>query len=59
MLYEKNHYESHQIWNCDESGAQVGKDGGGYVIAQKGSKNVHMITHDRREWLSILSCINA
>jgi len=38
---------------------QVGKDGSGYVIIKRGSKNVHMVTWDNRDGLSILSCINA
>jgi len=38
---------------------QAKKVGGGYVIAKKGSKQVHQVTPDLREWLSILSCINA
>jgi len=34
-------------------------DGGGYVIAKRGSKNVHIVTPDLRESLTVLSCINA
>lgn len=58
-LYDIHNYSPDHIWNCDESGAQAGKDGGGYVIAKKGSRAVHMVTPDQREWLSVLSCINA
>jgi len=29
------------------------------MIAQKGSRNVHMVNQDQHEWLAILSCINA
>jgi len=35
------------------------KEGGAHVIARKISKNVHMVTPDQREWLTVLSCINA
>jgi len=58
-LYNFHKYEANHVWNCDESGVQVGKVGGGYVIAQKDSKQVHQVTLDLREWLSVLSCINA
>jgi len=58
-LYEKNAYSPHQIWNCDESGAQAGKDGGGYVLAKKGARSVHVVVPDQREWLSVLACVNA
>jgi len=59
-LYETHNYPTHHIWNCDESGAQVGKDGGGYVLAQKGCKTVHKkVTPDQREWITVVSCVNA
>jgi len=29
------------------------------VIAKRGSRNIHMIVPNQREWLSVLSCINA
>jgi len=58
-FYNSHNYEANHIWNCDESGVQAGKVGGGYVIAKKGSKEVHKVILDLREWLSVLSCINA
>ena len=57
-LYEQNAYEAKQIWNCDESGVQGSKDGGGYVIALKGTKIVQKVTHNHKEWMSVLTCIN-
>lgn len=47
------------IWNCDESGAQAGRNGGAIVIARKGARRVHSIVPNQREWLSVLVCINA
>jgi len=58
-LYDKHNYEAHQIWNCNESSAQAGKDGGGHIIAQRHSQNVHIVIPDQPKWLSVLSCINA
>jgi len=58
-LYTHRGYAPHQIWNCDESGAQAGRGGGGYVIAKRGSKIVHNIIPNQREWLTVLVCINA
>jgi len=46
VLYKKNNYEATHIWNCDESKVQVGRDGGGYILAKKGSKDVHKVTPD-------------
>jgi hypothetical protein len=47
------------IWNCDESGAQAGHNGGGRVLAKMGVQNVHSIIPKEREWLSVLVCVNA
>jgi hypothetical protein len=58
-LYETHSYSSHQVWNCDESGAQAGRNGGGLVLAKTGSRNVHTIMSDQREWLSVLAYMNA
>jgi hypothetical protein len=59
LLYSNHHYEAHQIWNADESGAQAGRNGGGMVVAKTGSRNVHSIIPDQREWLSVVACVNA
>jgi hypothetical protein len=58
-LYSMHKYTPDRIWNCDESGAQAGKNGGGVVIARTGARRVHSVVPDQREWLSVLVCINA
>jgi len=58
-MYKIHNYEAQQIWNCDEIGAQAGRDGGAYVLARKGSKSVLKVIPNQREWLSVVSCINA
>jgi hypothetical protein len=59
-LYAAHSYPADHIWNCDEAGAQAGRNGGGtLVFAKKGTKSVYSIIPDQREWLSVLSCINA
>ena len=59
VLYDKNKYSPDRIWNCDETGAHAGKNGGGVIIARTGARQVHSIVPDQREWLSVLVCINA
>ena len=58
-MYTRHKYPDTHIRNCDESGAQAGRNGGGRVLAKRGIRFVHTVTQDEREWLSILSCINA
>ena len=58
-LCNMNEYTHDRIWNCDETGAQAGKNGGGVIIARTGARHVHSIVLDQREWLSVLVCINA
>ena len=58
-LYTLHKYPPECVWNCDESGVQAGRNGGGIVIARKGSRRVQSLVPDQREWLSILVCINA
>lgn len=36
-------YEPSHIWNCDESGAQAGRNGGGRVLAKTGIRSVHSV----------------
>jgi hypothetical protein len=52
-------YEASHIWNCNESGAQAGRNGGGRVLAKTGVRSVHSVISKEREWLSVLVCINA
>lgn len=59
LLYDTHGYGAHQVWNCDESGAQAGRNGGGLVLAKTWSRCVHTVMPDQREWLSVLACMNA
>jgi hypothetical protein len=60
LFYSTHSYLPDHIWNCDEAGAQASRNGGGtLVFAKKGCRSVHSIIPDQREWLSILSCVNA
>jgi hypothetical protein len=60
ILYTQHSYAPDHIWNCDEIGAQAGRNGGGtLVFAKKGAKSVYSIIPDQWEWLSVLSCVNA
>ena len=58
-LYDQHQYAPSHIWNCDESGVQAGRNGGAYVLAKTGSRSVHQVIPDEREWLTVLTCINA
>jgi hypothetical protein len=37
MLFNLYNYHAGKIWNCDKTRAHAGKDGGGMVIAKRGS----------------------
>ena len=59
-LYAQHNYNSNHIWNCEKSGAHAGRIGGGtLVFARHGLKAVHNIIPDEKEWLSVLTCVNA
>jgi hypothetical protein len=58
-LYEKHNYESSHVWNCDETRVQAGCQARTHVLAKKGSRTVYSVLPDEREWMSILTCINA
>ena len=58
-LYTLHKYPPERVWNCDESGVQAGRNGGGIVIVRKGSRRVQLLVPDQGEWLSVLVCINA
>jgi hypothetical protein len=59
-LYDLHKYGPRQIWNCDESGVQAGRNGGRtLVFAKRGSRIVHSIIPNQWEWLSVLACVNA
>jgi hypothetical protein len=53
-----HNYPPERIWICDETCVQAGREGGGMVIAKRGSRAVHSIILDSRGWLSCLVCIN-
>jgi hypothetical protein len=59
-LYQQHKYETSHVWNCDKIGVQAGHHSGTHVLAKKGAD---LYTADlypnEREWMSILSCINA
>jgi hypothetical protein len=59
QLYKTHRYAPQNIWNFDESGAQAGRNGGGLVWALRGSRTVHSLKPNEREWIKVLSCINA
>jgi len=57
--YEQHSYAPDHIWNCDEIGLHAGRNCGMRVIAKRGRKNVRKILPKSREWITILSCVNA
>jgi hypothetical protein len=59
QVYDLHNYIINKIWNCDESSAHVSCNGGLLVLAKVGSKSVHSIFPNEREWLLMLSYINA
>ena len=59
QLYSKENYPPERIWNSDETGAQAGRNGGGRVWAQKGSRSIHKVLPNKREWITNLTCVNA
>ena len=58
-LYAKHQYPPEHIWNCDESGAQAGRNGGGRVWAKRGSRSIHSVVPNDHEWLTVLTYVNA
>ena len=58
-LYEEHKYKPCQIWNLDESGAMANKNGTTKVLARRGAKTVQSIAPNSREWIIVLSCVNA
>ena len=59
QLYSKENYPAKRIWNSDETGAQAGRNGGGRVWARKGSRSVHKVLPNEREWITNQTCVNA
>ena len=58
-LYQQHNYETLQVWNCDESGAQANKTEEGVVLALRGTRSVHTIVPNERQWISVLVSINS
>ena len=58
-LYKIYAYSPSHIWNVDESGCNVSKSGLGKVLAKKGIRYVYAQIPNEKEWLSILTSINA
>ena len=58
-LYTSFNYTTSHIWNCDESGVQVGRLSGVTLLAKRDNKSIHSVELDQKEHLSVLSYINA
>ena len=54
-LYNQHGYSTDIIWNANKSQAQAGRNDGALVVARTGSRSVHKVMPDEREW--ILSCV--
>ena len=59
VLYLEHKYPENCIWNVDESGYQANQNGLGKVFAKRGVRGIHQILPSEREWLSVLSAVNA
>ena len=58
-MYNTHHYPPNCVWNIDETGCQATQSGQAKVFAKRGVRGVHKIVPGEREWLSVLSAINA
>lgn len=59
-VYASYDYQPSHIWNADETGICAGEGNSTIkVIAKKGSKHVRQQSADSREWMSIMTCVNA
>ena len=58
-IYMEQEFQPTHIWNVDESEANAYRNGVGKVLAARGSRNVHTITSNEREWILVLTCFNA
>jgi hypothetical protein len=45
-LYNSSKYPPSHIWNCDETGVQIGRSGGATVLAKMGNRSVHSVEPD-------------
>ena len=59
-VYNAENYLPSYIWNANETGVCTAEGNSSIkVIAKKGSKSVRRTIADSREWMSIMTCINA
>ena len=60
QVYSAHDFQPSHIWNSDETGVSAGGGNSSIkVVAKKGSKSVRHTIADDREWMSIMTCINA
>ena len=58
-LYLEHNHIPNAIWNIDESGCQAFQSGLEKVFSKRGTRGVYKVISAEREWLSVLSAINA
>lgn len=59
-VYDRTELQPHQIYNVDETGLQLCFSSNDKVVAQKGSKRVHVATHgEHGETVTVIACTNA
>ena len=59
QLYNTHSYTPSYIWNVDESGCNASNSSLRKVLARKDTRHVHTHIPNKREWLSVLTSINA
>ena len=52
------YYPTDRIWNYDKTSPHASRNGGGFVWARRGTRFVHFLIPNEREWLTNLTCIN-
>ena len=57
-LYNKKQYQLINIWNVNELDANAFRDDVGNAFVSKRAKNVHTITSNEKEWISMFTTIN-
>ena len=55
----EHNYRENSIWNVDESGYQANQNMLEKGFAKRRVRGIHQILSNEREWLSVLSAINA
>ena len=60
QVYSAHDFQPTHIWNADETGVSAGGGNSSIkVVAKKGSKSVRHNIVDDREWMNIMTCVNA